>query len=277
MRTNGTTDPTRKRSGGPHRRTVGASCESDRVSTQLAFEDYLSAIETQAARLAEDAKETGQDAKVPSCPGWTVGDLVGHVGIVHRWARANVQGNQSPERAARIHEALTTTPPGAADRLAWFREGAELVVEFLANPPAPRAFWARRQAHETTVHRVDALAARLGHRPTAAQLDLSTNFALDGLDELLTGFLPRSSSNLRSEEPFRVTVAPSDAHRAWTVLVSPDPPVTVAEADPAANTVLTGTAAGLYLSLWNRIDEVAETGHEDIVGLWRDKVRISWR
>ena len=60
---------------------------------------------------------------------------------------------------------------------------------FLRDSPAPREFWARRQAHETTIHRADAVAAGLGRRPRSAELDLDPAFAVDGLDELLTGFL----------------------------------------------------------------------------------------
>jgi hypothetical protein len=40
--------------------------------------------------------------------------------------------------------------------------------------------------------------------------------------------------------------------------------------------VLTGTAAALYLGLWNRGDDIAMTGDVDVLGLWRDKVRVTW-
>ena len=63
---------------------------------------------------------------------------------------------------------------------------------FLADAPSPRCFWARRQCHETTIHAVDALSASLGRYPVAADASwIGTELALDGIDELLTGFLPR--------------------------------------------------------------------------------------
>src|SRR5947209_371295 len=47
---------------------------------------YLAAIHRDAAALADEA-ERGLDAPVPSCPGWLVADVVGHIGFVHRlWA-----------------------------------------------------------------------------------------------------------------------------------------------------------------------------------------------
>ena len=103
------------------------------------------------------------------------------------------------------------------------------------------------QAHETAIHRVDALAARLGRMPTTAEASIATEFALDGIDELVAGFVPRRSSRLRTDEPFRMTIAPTDADAAWTVAVSDQPPVVTRAADPAAHALITGTAAALYL------------------------------
>ena len=72
---------------------------------------------------------------------------------------------------------------------------------FLKNAPAPRQFWARRQCHETTIHSVDAQAAALGRFPRAADTEITRQIALDGIDELLNGFLTRGKSSLRSEKP----------------------------------------------------------------------------
>ena len=253
----------------------------------LPFEHHVSIVGAESGRLADDADAAGLDALVPSCPGWTVADLVHHQGAVHRWATARVQG-LSPEASAAVGDEAEQFRPD--DLLDWFRQGAHTLVAalraapadlagrvFLADPPPTRDFWARRQAHETTIHRIDALSAERGVLPTAARTGLQTPQAVDGIDELLTGFLPRRSTRLRSPEPFSVTVAPTDTELAWTVTVSPDPPVTRREADRHAAAVLTGTSVALYLGLWNRGDEIAETGDEDALGLWREKMRISWR
>ena len=66
---------------------------------------------------------------------------------------------------------------------------------FLADPATPRLlFWARRQAMETTVHRVDAESALGRCTP------LAPDIALDGIDEFLTGFLPRSRTPLHADD-----------------------------------------------------------------------------
>ncbi len=88
---------------------------------------------------------------------------------------------------------------------------------FLNDAPAPREFWARRQCHETTMHAVDALSAALGRHPDPSEAWIETDLAVDGIDELLAGFLTRPRSQLRCEEPGVLVVAPDDAPDWWQV------------------------------------------------------------
>ena len=43
--------------------------------------------------MAVWSRAAGADAPVPTCPGWTVRDLLAHQGMVHRWATAVVRGD----------------------------------------------------------------------------------------------------------------------------------------------------------------------------------------
>jgi MDMPI C-terminal domain len=168
----------------------------------------------------------------------------------------------------------------------WLRDGAAALIRtiedapadlaapvFLADAPAAREFWARRQCHETTIHAADALAAHLGRYPVAADTWIERDLALDGIDELLTGFLPRRHSRLRTPEPTTVAVLPDDAEEHWLVTVTERPPVTErGTSDEHADVVLRGSAVALYLTLWNRSDEVPVEGF----GLWADAARVTW-
>jgi cytochrome c oxidase subunit IV len=40
--------------------------------------------------------------------------------------------------------------------------------------------------------------------------------------------------------------------------------------------VFSGTAVQLYLSLWNRADEITSNGRSDLVDQWRRQIRIRW-
>ena len=92
-------------------------------------------------------------------------------------------------------------------------------MTFLKDAPAPREFWARRQAHETTIHMVDAQSALLGRVPSTDEAGISSAFAADGLDELLRGFFTRGKSKLFDGKPFVTVVAPDDVDRRWVLRV----------------------------------------------------------
>lgn len=239
--------------------------------------------------MADEAERVLLDDPVPTCPDWTVADLIGHLGGAHRWATAIVSRALGQNLPPAEEAALLRTPADPADLLRWFRAGAEQLVDalrsapddlqafrFLSKAPPARHFWARRQAHETTLHRVDLVAARLGRIPSTAEAAVGSQLALDGIDELVGGFVPRRSSRLRTTEPFTMVVSPTDAEVSWTINVSDQPPVVSAGADPNAQSILSGTAAALYLGLWNRGNDIAENGTVDALGHWRNQVRIAW-
>ena len=257
------------------------------------FEQHCDAIGYAAEQLCAAATSTGLTARAPTCPGWTVGDVVAHLGMVHRWATAHVTGDRAGQE---VSAAVAAEAEGrqVGDPVAWLREGAAALVGalreapadleafvFLKNAPSPRDFWARRQCHETTMHAVDVLSARVGRLPTAheaAQVGVSHELALDGIDELLTGFLPRRSSRLRSDQPLRLAVRPVDADLAWVVEVGEEPPVTTRHTSslPAdADVAFSGTSEELYLGLWNRGEELVASDAE-VLRRWREAVRVSW-
>jgi uncharacterized protein (TIGR03083 family) len=255
------------------------------VTGPLPVDRCLEEIGASAARLASQAAAAGLDAAVVTCPGWSVADLVAHQGMVHRWAAAQLRLDETP--VPDHPEFLAAVPP---DRLLeWFTDGARELTEtlrtvdpdvaapvFLHDAPRPAHFWARRQAHETTVHSVDALSAVLGRLPSAAEVGLPPDLALDGIDELLTGFFPRGRSKLAPLAPLTLAVAPTDSERAWTVRIEGERLTTTREHRPDADATFAGTAAQLYLGLWNRGAEIAPTGRPDVLPAWQSGQRVRW-
>jgi uncharacterized protein (TIGR03083 family) len=75
--------------------------------------------------------------------------------------------------------------------------------------PSPLAFWARRQAHETAIHRADAESAG-GVRP-----EYPPDFAADGIDELLMGFGARRKYRPSSSPAGGLRVRTTDTGHAW--------------------------------------------------------------
>ena len=244
---------------------------------------YLPVIRPETSLFAATADEAGLDADVPTTPGWKVSDLVLHMGEVHRWATAAVANRAT--KLSQVPGDFLGPLPDPSEATDWLRRGADdlcdalehadIAVEyatFLSDPATPPLlFWARRQALETTVHRVDSESA----------LDrcnlISHEVALDGIDEFLTGFVPRASTKLHSSPPRSLQVAPDYTDQRWTVSIGSDVPVTERRAIDA-DCVVSGPAGDLYLALWNRVslDAVRVEGDRSVIDLLRESVRVRW-
>ncbi|MEV8015834.1 maleylpyruvate isomerase family mycothiol-dependent enzyme [Streptomyces sp. NPDC086554] len=243
----------------------------------MEISQHLQVLDAEGKLLARAADTAGTDAEVATCPGWQVRDLLRHTGVVHRWAAAFVAEEFGSPRP--MGEPPELDGPALVD---WYRQAHADLVGTLraASPdvqcwaflpaPSPLAFWARRQANETTIHRVDAESARGG-----APSPIGTEFAVDGIDELLRGFHARSRSRVRVEKPrlLRVRATDGDTDAAWTVRLSEEPPVT--ERGGAGDTddvdcELSGTASRLYLALWNRAPFPHIGGDPALATLWRE-------
>jgi hypothetical protein len=124
---------------------------------------------------------------------------------------------------------------------------------------------------------VDAISARLGRWPTAAETDLDPLLAADGIDELLTGFITRGQGQLHASEPQEIMVQTTDTGHVWTVRISDGPVVTTIGPAAQPDVVFLGTAGQLYLSLWNRADEIITDGRTGVLDEWRSQIRVSWR
>src|SRR2546427_822006 len=47
---------------------------------------YCDALEAEIERFAADVRGVDPATRVPTCPDWSIAELVEHVGAVHRWA-----------------------------------------------------------------------------------------------------------------------------------------------------------------------------------------------
>ncbi|GAA1928162.1 maleylpyruvate isomerase family mycothiol-dependent enzyme [Streptantibioticus ferralitis] len=206
-------------------------------------------------------------------------DLVGHQANVHRWADEYVRGGITHPRP------LPDARLGDDELAAWFEGGLRRLVaslhaaddrllawEFLPGATNPRAFWARRQAHETTIHRVDAELAGGG-----LLSPIAPDLAMDGIDEILTGWHGRPRSLLRAEKPAVLLVQAAEG-REWTMHLSAAAPRTVREATETWDCRISGSAQDVYRALWNRQSYTENglklEGDEQLMALWRNKSPI---
>jgi uncharacterized protein (TIGR03083 family) len=136
---------------------------------ELTPQRYCQALVDQTAQLAETAGGAAVDAPVPTCPGWTLSELVEHVGQTQHWVASIVEDRVSDP--SQLPASIATLP---ADRDAWearLTEGASRLAAACAdagtdapvwNPAGDSRsgtqFWLRRIFAETIIHRADAAA-----------------------------------------------------------------------------------------------------------------------
>jgi len=253
--------------------------------------EHIDGIERDGAQLADAAEAAGLTAPVPPCPGWQVRDLVRHQAYVHGWAARHVK-EQLPELIDEADEpAILDGGPPDAGLIAAYRTGVAGLVQtlreadpgvvcatFMRGAPSPLAFWARRQAHETAIHRFDAQSATTAGAPSPAAA-FGPAFAADGIDELIMSFAPRRRYRARGDGERSLTVLAADADASWQVRLA-DGATEVRRGAGAADCVLEGPASGLYAFLWNRCDAgsagIAIGGDPSVLDVWGTSVRVRW-
>jgi uncharacterized protein (TIGR03083 family) len=154
------------------------------------FSDHCDQIDVQTSLLAELVATAGLTTPVPTCGDWSLEHLVRHVGGGHRWAAETVRTRATaPLSDHGVRDVAGYPPLDAPSLAAWLVEGASELVEALreAGPDTPlwspvepegrAAFYARRFAHETLVHRADAVLA------VGEAFDVEPATAVDALDE----------------------------------------------------------------------------------------------
>jgi uncharacterized protein (TIGR03083 family) len=243
---------------------------------------YLQRISIDTRLLAAAASAAGPDATIPTCPDWSIRELVHHQGEVHRWATAIVTGGLAKPSA--VPDDFLGQLPSDDRLLPWFEDGSRILIDalraapeslecftFLSDPPPAVVFWARRQTHETGMHRVDAQSA------TGSITPFEPQFGADGIDEMLTGFVPRKHVPLHADPPRTLAVSLTDAPGNWHLTISEGTGVTLREPAPADCTVR-GTASDVYLALWNRqgVEPLTIDGDASVLEMFRENVTVRW-
>ncbi len=214
----------------------------------MQLDEYLPTLERTSRRFADAAAEAvlarGWTAPVPGCPGWTLSDLVQHLGEVQRfWAW--IVRTRAPDPSA-----YREPPRHPDDELLGFFTAVSAELETAldgADPTEPVWTWAprkdvafvlRRQVQEAVVHTVDVEQVLGDVRPVPVDV------GLDGLDEWLEVMVPGALPD----------GPPPDAHPVAFHAVDADAERTLfAGTRPFPVAALTGTAGDLLLAVWRRV------------------------
>ncbi|MFI5982850.1 maleylpyruvate isomerase family mycothiol-dependent enzyme [Streptomyces sp. NPDC051555] len=261
------------------------------MEKNLEFPALLRLIdERSTAFRAAVAAAPGLDVHVPTCPEWTLFDLVRHLGGGDRFWAAIVGAGPAdgPPAEAVAARAALELPREREALLAWLAASTQLLLSALreAGPDAGCWAWwsglqtprssggvARHRVQESAVHTYDARLAAGAPQP------LPTELALDGVEEFL--FTVCAASSAWPHEPTAFDFHSAEG-RSWRLTVDgdgarttriPAPTAGTGEAPDAAGASVHGTASELVLYLYDRIQAASlrvdgDAGLLDLLRAW---------
>lgn len=233
-------------------------------------------IQNQCAALRSAAIIAGPDARVLTCPGWQVSRLVGHLARVQCMVRAALRDPSGKDVQAE-------RPPADWDELLdWWEKQSSGMVSDLADPARPAwlpwenapqtaGSWARRQAHEAAIHRLDAEHARAASDgPDAVpSLTFDPELAADGIDELIHWLLPPRATSKNSTSSGSVVLHATDTGRTWTLRIQPGIVPTLSINGLDGDLTIAGTADSVYRRLWGRPSHATISGDTTLLDALR--------
>lgn len=221
--------------------------------------DYEAALIEQNGLLGDAIFAADPDTAIPTCPGWSMLQLLRHVGRGDRWAAHIIQTNAGADLDPRT--VPEGRPPDDTDGARhWLRTSPVLLLDVIGHVgpeqtvatlvgPRPASWWVRRRLHEATVHRADAALA------TGQPYHLAPDLAVDGIEEWLERLaveLP-ASPMLALEDTKSIGLTAPDAGASWTIRgVKNGIEWNRTASDRAADVCLTANAADLFLALVRR-------------------------
>lgn len=212
---------------------------------------FLASIESETAATLAAARHD-VTAPVPTCEGWTVHDVLGHLGRVHRSVSEIVE-----QRSLEIPAVEISRAPAGEAVLEFFAEGATRMVLALGalDPETPLYTWQgtdsgrfyfRRMAHELEIHRFDVEAAFGEPGPFDAGM------AVDGIDEVYEVLLPFSARRWGRTLPGgTLHLHRVDGPGEWFV-TGADGEVSMSHEHAKGDAAVRGSASDLYRHVWNR-------------------------
>ena len=225
----------------------------------------IEAVARLTAAFRDELAGRDPDAGLQSPTIPTVAALAVHLGGVHRWV-AEILRTRRATGAHAGHDVATGSMRG------WFEDGRADLLDVLAAVPAEApcwvlgdrigtaAFWRRRMVFENVKHLMDLRAAG-GDRWEAAPELAAADYA-DGIDELLTEFLPRSRPTL-APLPGAVVLRATDSGRTWRIGADWTIDGATTAGEPAEILARTGDLA---LMLWERADPLEADGRFRVRG-----------
>lgn len=225
----------------------------------LEFSDLLRLIDDRSTAFrAAIAAAPSLDAKVPTCPEWTLADLAWHIGERRQiWAATVAAGPAD----AKADPEITPMPQEREALVAWLADSTRQLLDALTEAGPDRECWvgwtdsqsprttgavARHQIQEIAVHTYDAQLTIGAPEPLPAEV------AVDGVEEFM--FTCNATTSPWPHEPAVLGYTVTEG-RSWALRLSEKGARAERLSGPAeADLVAVGTASDLVLSMYGRLD-----------------------
>ncbi|MEI8239519.1 MAG: maleylpyruvate isomerase family mycothiol-dependent enzyme [Actinomycetota bacterium] len=209
--------------------------------------DFLRIFDIEHEAFLASCERAGSVAKVPSCPGWSVSDLLYHLyEVQYAWRRVTAEGRTSfsgiglPDRPDDNH--LAAVVRSEHDNYSAMLRGLDPGASIWTWIGTRDVAWlARRMAHETAMHRVDADLAAGVAAPIEASL------ASDGIDEFFEIFLNPVNGAVNGSVHIHCT----DVAGEWTVR-EVGGAFDVRREHAKGDAAIRGAANDILMALWRR-------------------------
>ena len=245
--------------------------------------DYVDQITKSTLGLVELVKVTPKDMEVPTCPGWSLWDLLDHVAKVQKRAALRIGRSKDVEAqpdspSSNLDEVISRSTSALEELTAGFGsagDGAECWNWTGSNQTV--GWMKRRQAQEVTIHHFDALLTSNPDedvRVLVEKAQITPELAKDGIEEyfevfagrlLAKGAVPKHSLHLHG----------SDQEGAeWTINYDKDA-LAIARGHQKSDIALRGDTSLLLLWTWGRIkrDELEVLGSVEALTSWETFLR----
>jgi uncharacterized protein (TIGR03083 family) len=242
--------------------------------TTPAYSELVTAVRREGEGILT-AAGMGLDADVPTCEDWDLAELVEHVSRVYSRV-----GYLVSHRVTQRPESVPDLPDGAPlevlsgllDELVHTLAECDAetpVWTWVFDVPGTASFWARRMAHESSVHRYDAQASHGVVQPIDAEL------AGDGIDEFIDVIAPRIYGRDGVSGPTGSVALQSSDDGSWWLTLEPGG-ISRHDVLNEPQVAVSGTSSALLLAACGRVPwpSLDVTGDVDLLNRWTAAMRF---
>lgn len=249
------------------------------VNDQWTLTRYCDLLAEELTSMSRTVTDVDLRQPAPTCPGWSLADVVRQTGEMFRWIEPMVRDRAQHKYG--FADVDLTGPATPEDQVDWMVASGQTLLSSLrsADPDRPLwswsdektvRFWARRAYYNTCIHRADIELA-LGQKPS-----FCPGAPIDGTEEFLRilGHAADYSARIAMLRGNGETIRLTSPDISWFIVLNPHGYTWRRDdSGPGVNadtTIVAERADDLLLFVWGRLGEpsLSVTGDRRLAEMW---------